>query len=399
MKRSRLFSLMAIVLCLAVTMPSCKLHKIQPTVEEEDEDETPPSTQPAETMVVNALNQFISDGAPYEEIISISESTPAPTTAPMVMVPAPAGMTGYSKGDMTYAVTNEWTFAEQDIYHYFFVDVNNGSNSFMMVFTEDSTVPNMDETSYQSYMSSFNKQFVMSLEDGKMISEEVHTEGDLLVSNSVFEGTDEGVGREVTIHSCMNPETGSSYYFVLVISKADAEIEDDILAKYNESLATVRIGDPIEMTTYTLSKMTYSVPSDWHGVEEEDQHFFLPDTLDDSIFLMTYATPSGMNTQMNDADFRSYIDMLNDQFVGNMGNGVLVKNEVHTDAYPYYADVVYDGIYNNDMDCVMTARYYVDEQANGYYLMMVIEKDADEGKAQTAEMMYSLTLASVTFAE
>ena len=73
MKKNRLVALLAVVLCFAVLLPSCKLHRKVETKateeEEETEDETESETDTSTAalitplMQVSSLDQFISDGS------------------------------------------------------------------------------------------------------------------------------------------------------------------------------------------------------------------------------------------------------------------------------------------------------------------------------------------------
>ena len=88
MKKNRLIALLAVVLCFAVPLPSCKLHRKVETKETEEEEETEDETE-SETesstdslitplMQVYSLDQFISDGSIFAENVAVPTPTPIP---------------------------------------------------------------------------------------------------------------------------------------------------------------------------------------------------------------------------------------------------------------------------------------------------------------------------------
>ena len=88
MKKNRLVALLAVVLCFAVLLPSCKLHrKVETTAaeeEEETEDETESETDASTAslvtplMQVYSMDQFISDGSIFAENVPVPTATPIP---------------------------------------------------------------------------------------------------------------------------------------------------------------------------------------------------------------------------------------------------------------------------------------------------------------------------------
>ena len=118
MKKNRLIALLAVVLCFAVLLPSCKLHRKVETKateeEEETEDETESETDTSTSalitplMQVSSLDQFISDGSIF------AENVPVPTPTPIPVSQTTLGLTnediGYFSGPLENAtvVDNEY---------------------------------------------------------------------------------------------------------------------------------------------------------------------------------------------------------------------------------------------------------------------------------------------------
>lgn len=118
MKKNRLIALLAVVLCFAVLLPSCKLHRKVETKATEEEEETEEETE-SETDISNAslvtplmqvysLDQFISDGSIF------AENVPIPTPTPIPVNQTTLGLTnediGYFSGPLENAtiVDNEY---------------------------------------------------------------------------------------------------------------------------------------------------------------------------------------------------------------------------------------------------------------------------------------------------
>ena len=130
MKKNRLIALLAMVLCFAVLLPCCKLHrKVETTVTEEETEEETESESEATTslapslMQVYSLDQFISDGSIF------AENVPVPTATPIPVVQTALGLTNEDDGYYSGALENA-TVVDNEFFRYTIISVETTDEAY-----------------------------------------------------------------------------------------------------------------------------------------------------------------------------------------------------------------------------------------------------------------------------
>lgn len=128
MKKNRVSAILAIVLCMALILPSCKLHKKEPT------KKTKPTTEATEPRVtgtslsldVVSLNQFISDGNAFEETYTLPV-----TPSPIPVSPTLLGLTNEDDGYYSGPLENA-TIVDNAFFRYTILSTEVTSESYII---------------------------------------------------------------------------------------------------------------------------------------------------------------------------------------------------------------------------------------------------------------------------
>ena len=146
MKKNRLIALLAVVLCFAVLLPCCKLHRKVETKATEEEEETEEETE-SETesttslaisqMQVYSLDQFISDGSIF------AENVPVPTATPIPVAQTSLGLTNEDVGYFSGALENA-TIVDNEYFRFTITSVEMTDTAYNVKFQ----VENKTDTPY-----------------------------------------------------------------------------------------------------------------------------------------------------------------------------------------------------------------------------------------------------------
>lgn len=213
-----------------------KATKKKTTTTEETTTEEPTDTTTEETTTTEAT----------------TDTTPAtmPSTAASTQDTSPVNLgdrTRYTIIDLTYEVTNEWTFTESDGYQYFFPN-NALASNFLMVYgdSETLTADTAKFLSFDSFMDEFNSSFAegAGFSDVQVISEERNTDTPLYYSDSVMTCQHNGQARELYFRVLLNTENGNIYCFVLYVDAAlDQASKDSLVTEFKDIVRTSRAGN------------------------------------------------------------------------------------------------------------------------------------------------------------
>ena len=122
MKRQRLITVISLMLCALMILPSCKMHrKVKETVDEdeeeeeleEEEDQTSDNSAAPSVYLMNvrSLDQFISDGSIF------AENVPVPTPTPIPVNQTPLGHTNEDDGYFSGPLNNA-TIVDNEFFRY-----------------------------------------------------------------------------------------------------------------------------------------------------------------------------------------------------------------------------------------------------------------------------------------
>lgn len=405
MKKSKLLSILAVVLCFAMVLPSCKLHKIQPTTEPKEEETEEKKTEPTETsasMLVHSMDQYISDGLMYaeEDATTTTSETVAKET---LLSPERTSSIDYTAGDMSFSVTSEWDYLEdsENGMQDFFIDMGS-RRSVMMVYKSDDNIP-LGADTFQEYSEEFGTAFLNNLENGKVVSNVVHTDGSIYYADVYFDGvytSYNSTDMYIYFRILEVPNTTTLYAVGLLVDKNDADIMDTIMSHYQDTLVSVEISGmdlySDQYTEHTIGGMSFNVPSDWYEISEDGSLAYVPNITEADSVLMIFTSESSYSNGLTAQNFSTLVDSMNEGFVGGLVNGTIQQSDVYGDGMPQYADVIYEGV-SNETENVYYARFYADSHGVGYFFILQMEKSMDETKKAGILEIYRKIIKNAVF--
>ena len=131
MKKSRLIQIIALILCVLIVLPSCQLRKKSETTyddESEEESTTDDESDPDDsypTMLVNSLDQFISDGSVF------AENAVLPTPTPIPVVQNTLGRTNDDEGYFEGALENA-CIVDNEYFRFTILNIDTSTGEYIM---------------------------------------------------------------------------------------------------------------------------------------------------------------------------------------------------------------------------------------------------------------------------
>lgn len=257
MKKSKLLSAVAMMLVSGMLLTACskseetkkksKKDKEDKETEETEDDETEETedskdesttTEEETTTTSEEETTTTSEETTSAADTSAADTTPAVTGSMVV----PDGMESHKVQDLEYAVTTDWTFLEQGTYQYFFVDQGDSSR-FLMVYGMQAISPaQANLMDMEEFIDQFNEQIVgdSTFKNGSVVSCEKHLDSDLVYADMVYDCEVNGTASTMPTRIYIDKNTGYCYVFMFLVNKdTDDATLNDLMAKYNDMLATI----------------------------------------------------------------------------------------------------------------------------------------------------------------
>ena len=265
MKKSKLITVLATVLSVAVIATACgssketkrskKDKETEETEETEETDETDEETKKTKktkatteesTPPDNAKRTFQNDWNAYRQVLTTEEETTTTTEAETSDTAAPTSQdlgdrVQHSVGSYTYSFSKEWQYLEKSIYQYFFEDQQKMDN-FVMIYKQHMMTPSqLQSFGCEATLDEFNKQLAQQFGNGTLESCTKTDGGDKdYYEDIVIVGTYQGAAKKLPMHVILDKETGDCYVFCLFMdANLDSAKEAKIMELYNSCIASI----------------------------------------------------------------------------------------------------------------------------------------------------------------
>ena len=264
MKKSKLITVLATVLSVAVIATACgssketkrskKDKETEETEETEETDETDEETK--KTKKTKATTEESTEDTTEEPTTTTEEETTTTTTEEETTTTTTEAETSdtaaptskdlgdrvqHSVGSYTYSFSKEWQYLEKSIYQYFFEDQNKMDN-FVMIYKQHMMTPSqLQSFGCEATLDEFNKQLAQQFGNGTLESCTKTDGGDKdYYEDIVIVGTYQGAAKKLPMHVILDKETGDCYVFCLFM---DANLysakEAKIMELYNSCIASI----------------------------------------------------------------------------------------------------------------------------------------------------------------
>ena len=263
MKKSKLITVLATVLSVAVIATACgssketkrskKDKETEETEETEETDETDEETK--KTKKTKATTEESTEDTTEEPTTTTEEETTTTTTEEETTTTTEAETSDtaaptskdlgdrvqHSVGSYTYSFSKEWQYLEKSIYQYFFEDQQKMDN-FVMIYKQHMMTPSqLQSFGCEATLDEFNKQLAQQFGNGTLESCTKTDGGDKdYYEDIVIVGTYQGAAKKLPMHVILDKETGDCYVFCLFMdANLDSAKEAKIMELYNSCIASI----------------------------------------------------------------------------------------------------------------------------------------------------------------
>ncbi len=264
MKKSKLITVLATVLSVAVIATACgssketkrskKDKETEETEETEETDETDEETK--KTKKTKATTEESTEDTTEEPTTTTEEETTTTTTEEETTTTTTEAETSdtaaptsqdlgdrvqHSVGSYTYSFSKEWQYLEKSIYQYFFEDQQKMDN-FVMIYKQHMMTPSqLQSFGCEATLDEFNKQLAQQFGNGTLESCTKTDGGDKdYYEDIVIVGTYQGAAKKLPMHVILDKETGDCYVFCLFMdANLDSAKEAKIMELYNSCIASI----------------------------------------------------------------------------------------------------------------------------------------------------------------
>ena len=348
-------------------------------------------------------------------------TTEEPTTTTTAAPVQPANTTPYTIQDIGYSVTSDWSFVEQNGYHYFFPERGNADN-FMMAYSVQSLTPDQAKiASFDSFMDGFVSE-IMKGEDFKnaqILSQTINKDTDLNYSDILMTCDYLTAPKEIAMHIVLDKTTGYSYIFMMYINAGlpDAE-RDAFMNPYNAAIASIEktgaanptpaqttpttkgtsqnLGD---VTEYSLGDIKYRVCTAWEHLSQGGYEYFFHSLTDAENFMMVYQMTATTKDLAKSYDVKGFMEAFNQsmQTSAEFPNAKILSTSVNTDSDLAYGDTSMTCDYQGKPKELDFRVVFDRNSGKAYIFMMYMDQNLDQTVRQDYLDKFNAALDSIEY--